>query len=91
MKVLHRGLEVSQRVMGRQDREQLETLKHDVAKLQQPLRERALSYIDEQIRHAQQAVAVKRQDLQASWARLQELEDERRQILGEQAMEHRQR
>jgi hypothetical protein len=62
------------------DGEQVQVLAHDVAQL----RARALAYVEDQIRHAQQAVAVKRQDLQAAWTLLQELETERRQILGQQ-------
>jgi hypothetical protein len=63
------------------DGEQVQALSHDVAQL----RARALDYVEEQIRHAKQAVAIKRQDLQNAWTTLQELEIERRQILGEQA------
>jgi hypothetical protein len=48
-----------------------------------PAPERPLNYLDESIRKAQQDVAQKRLDLQASWTRLQALESEKKQILVE--------
>jgi hypothetical protein len=69
------------------DREQLELLKHDVDRLhrEDTLIARGVQYIDALMREAQEDLLVKRRQLQASWARLQYLERERRQILAEQA------